>query len=595
MKILWTYLKPYRWFILLALVLAGIAQILSLYDPIIFGKIIDNYALNPGNKTQDELVDGALFWLSIAIGVALAARFIMAFKDYFMRLIVQKFGMQIFNDGLKQTLKLPYQDFEERSSGEILSILQKVRNDTERFITNFINILFSSVVGIGFLLWYAFTKHWALIPVFLIGVVVLGGLTSILSRSIKTLQRSLIRQNRQMSGTITESLRNIELVKSLGLTFPEIRRLRQHTQEIYDLEMAKVKKVRTLTFFQGSILTLLKQSILFILLWLIFRKVLSAGELISMQFISTAIIGPLQDLGSIILSYREAEASLQVFNELMQKESEYRPEEPVDLGLIESLTFDNVTFRHRHAQSNALEDISFTAQLGDTIAFVGPSGSGKSTLVKLLVGLYTPISGEILYDGVSSRSIRYNRMRKQLGFVTQDTQLFSGTIRENMRFVKPDASDEEIYEAIDKASASGIVSRSDKGLDVVLGENGRKLSGGEKQRLSIARALLRKPRLLIFDEATSALDSLTEEVVTKTVKEISADKQQITILIAHRLSTILHANTIYVLEKGRIVERGSHDELVAAKGLYYAMWRQQIGERKVVDTEPLLPTEVEEE
>lgn len=595
MKILWTYLKPYRWFILLALVLAGIAQILSLYDPIIFGKIIDNYALNPGNKTQDELVDGALFWLSIAIGVALAARFIMAFKDYFMRLIVQKFGMQIFNDGLKQTLKLPYQDFEERSSGEILSILQKVRNDTERFITNFINILFSSVVGIGFLLWYAFTKHWALIPVFLIGVVVLGGLTSILSRSIKTLQRSLIRQNRQMSGTITESLGNIELVKSLGLTFPEIRRLRQHTQEIYDLEMAKVKKVRTLTFFQGSILTLLKQSILFILLWLIFRKVLSAGELISMQFISTAIIGPLQDLGSIILSYREAEASLQVFNELMQKESEYRPEEPVDLGLIESLTFDNVTFRHRHAQSNALEDISFTAQLGDTIAFVGPSGSGKSTLVKLLVGLYTPISGEILYDGVSSRSIRYNRMRKQLGFVTQDTQLFSGTIRENMRFVKPDASDEEIYEAIDKASASGIVSRSDKGLDVVLGENGRKLSGGEKQRLSIARALLRKPRLLIFDEATSALDSLTEEVVTKTVKEISADKQQITILIAHRLSTILHANTIYVLEKGRIVERGSHDELVAAKGLYYAMWRQQIGERKVVDTEPLLPTEVEEE
>lgn len=580
MKILWTYFRPYRKWIILSLVLAGIGQVLSLYDPIIFGRIIDNYTLNPGDMTENELINGVLFWLSIAVGIALAARLVLAFKDYVLRMIVQKFGMQIFNDGLRQTLRLPYQEFEDQSSGEILSILQKVRNDTERFITNFINILFSSIVGIGFLVWYAFAKHWALIPVFLIGVVLLGGLTSILSRSIKTLQRSLIRQNRQMSGTITESLRNIELVKSLGLTWQEIRRLRQHTQEIYDLEMGKVKKLRTLTFFQGTILTVLKQSILFILLWLIFRKVLSPGELISMQFISLAIIGPLQDLGSIILSYREAEASLQVFNELMQKEPEYRPEEPVEVGEIEHLKFDRVVFRHRHAATNAVDDISFEAGLGDTIAFVGPSGSGKSTLVKLLVGLYAPVSGEILYDGVSSRDIRYNRMRKQLGFVTQDTQLFSGTVRENMQFVKPGATDEEIYAVLKKASATGIVEGSGKGLNSILGEGGRKMSGGEKQRLSIARALLRNPRLLIFDEATSALDSLTEELITETVREISALKQQITILIAHRLSTIMHADTIYVLEKGKIVEQGNHNELVERKGLYYAMWRQQIGERR---------------
>jgi ATP-binding cassette subfamily B protein len=580
MKALWTYLKSYRYWILLALLLAGIAQILVLYDPIIFGKIIDRFALHPVTQIEDDLVKGVIYWLGIAVGIALAARLVLAFKDYVLRLVIQKFGMQIFNDGLRQTLRLPFDEFEDTSSGEILSILQKVRTDTERFITNFINILFSSVVSVGFLIWYAFTKHWLLIPVFLIGVVLLGGLTSLLSRSIKVLQRSLIRQTRKMSGTITESLRNIELVKSLGLTYPEIRRLRRHTQEIYDLEMSKVKKLRTLTFFQGTILTLLKQSILFILLWLIFRKALSAGEVISMQFISTAIIGPLQDLGSIILSYREAEGSLQVFNELMKKEPEYRPEEPVDVGNIEHLRFANVTFRHRNAPVNAIENISFEASLGDTIAFVGPSGSGKSTLVKLLVGLYTPVSGEISYDGVSSKAIRLNQMRRQLGFVTQDTQLFSGTIRENMLFVKPDATDAEIIDALEKASAMGIIANTGQGLDTVLGEGGKKVSGGEKQRLSIARALLRQPRLLIFDEATSALDSLTEEVINETVKQVSAQKQQITILIAHRLSTIMHADTIYVLEKGRIVEQGSHRELVDKKGLYYAMWRQQIGERK---------------
>ena len=579
MKLLWTYLKPYQGLIFLALALAGIAQILTLYDPIIFGQIIDRYAVNPGDLSDDEMISGVLRLLALALAIALAAQLFLAFKDYVIRLVVQKFGMQIFNDGLRQTMRLPFQEFEEQSSGEILSILQKVRADTEKFISSFINILFSSLVGIGFLMWYAITKHWALIPVFLVGVVFLGGLTSILSRSIKNLQRSLIRQNRNMSGTITESLRNIELVRSLGLTYPEIRRLQEHTKGIYEVEMAKVRKVRSLSFFQGSILTLLKQSILFILLWLIFRNVLSPGELISMQFISTGIIVPLQSLGGMILSYREAQISLQLFDELMQKKPEHRPLEPVEVGSIEKLSFKNVSFKHRNAAQFAVDDISFDAKLGDTIAFVGPSGSGKSTLVKLLVGLYTPVSGEILYDNISVKDLRYNVVRRQMGFVTQDTQLFSGTIRDNMKFVKPDATDEEITIALERAAATFFIDNSKQGLDSLLGESGKMVSGGEKQRLAIARALLRNPRLLIFDEATSALDSLTEEQITETVKKISAEKKQITILIAHRLSTIMHAERILVLERGKIVELGTHDHLVEQKGLYYAMWRQQIGER----------------
>ncbi|MCP9753105.1 ABC transporter ATP-binding protein [Ferruginibacter sp. HRS2-29] len=591
MKILWQYLRPFKWLVILSLALAGITQLLSLIDPLIFGKIIDEYALNPQKKPESELVNGVLWWLAIAVGVAMAARLAKTFQDYVLRLVVQKFGMQIFNDGLKQTLRLSYQEFEEQRSGETLSILQKTRRDTESFITSFINILFSSLVGIGFLVWYAINKHWALIPVFLIGVLLLGGLTGLLSKKIKTVQRSIFRENAKMSGSITESLRNIELVKSLGLTYSEIRRLKGLTQKIFDLEMEKVKKVRTLSFLQGTTLNILKQSILFILLWLIFRHVLSPGELISMQFITNTIFGPLQELGNIILSYREAEASLQNFDALMKKPVEYRPEEPIDVGEMQSLQFDKVVFRHKTAAENSIDHISFSAKVGDSIAFVGPSGSGKSTLVKLLVGLYAPVEGNIYFDGISVKDIRYNRIRKQIGFVTQETQLFAGTIRDNLQFTKAGATDEEMTTALTKASAGKLLQKSDKGLDTMLGEGGTKLSGGEKQRLSIARALLRNPRLLIFDEATSALDSLTEEDITETIRNIAAEQKQIIISIAHRLSTIMYADRIYVLEKGRIVETGSHHELVEMKGLYYAMWRQQIGERKMIVPEVVVNTE----
>ena len=580
MKILWKYLKPQQWLIVLSLLLAGLAQLLSLVDPIIFGRIIDDYATNPGVRPEDELVKGVLFWLAVAIGIALLARISKSFQEYFTRLTVQKFGMQIFNDGLKQTLRLAYQEFEEQRSGETLSILQKVRMDSQQFINSFINILFSSIVGIGFLIWYSITKNWMLIPVFVIGILILGSLTGLLSKKIKTTQRSINRETNKMSGVITESLRNIELVKSLGLTYPEIRRLKEQTLKIFNLEMEKVRKVRTLTFLQGTLLSILKQSILFILLWLIFRKVLTTGELIAMQFISTSIFGPLQDLGSIILSYREVEASVSTFDQLMHKPVERRPENPVEFGDLINISFDEVVFHHKTALSNAIDRISFQVKTGETIAFAGPSGSGKSTLVKLLVGLYKPITGKIFFNGHSSSDIRYNQLRRQIGFVTQETQLFAGTIKENLLFVKSDATDSEILDALHKASCGQLLKASPKGIDTILGEGGMKLSGGEKQRIAIARALLRNPRLMIFDEATSSLDSLTEEEITSTIRDFSGNKEQITILIAHRLSTIMHADVIYVLEKGKIVETGSHEQLLQQKGLYYAMWRQQVGERR---------------
>ena len=579
MKVLWRYLKPQRGLIALALLLAGTSQVLALVDPIIFGWIIDDYAIGRAGKSDDALIRGALGLLALAVLVAVLSRLAKAFQEYVTRLVVQKFGAQIFNDGLRQTLRLSYQEFEDQPSGETLALLLKVRTDTERFINAFINTVFASLVGVGFLTWYALTRHWALVPVFLVGVLVLGGFTGLLSRKIRTQQRSIVRETGRNAGFITEALRNIELIRSLGLTFPEIRRLQARTMALFELEMAKVKQIRVLSFLQGTTLSLLKLSILFTLLWLIFRDVLTTGELIAMQFISVSIFAPLQELGNIIIAWREAEASLTNFDSLMHKPVERRPESPADIGPIERIRFESVSFRHRGATENALDDVSFSAGLGDSIAFVGPSGSGKSTLVKLLVGLFTPAEGEVFYNEVSTRRLRLNRARRQFGVVTQATHLFAGTIRENLQFVKPDATDEEMVAALRDSACAYLLDKTGEGLSTRIGEMGMKLSGGERQRLAIARALIRQPRLLVFDEATSALDSLTEEQITETVRRIASERERITIMIAHRLSTIMHADTIHVLEKGRIVESGAHADLVARKGLYYAMWRQQIGER----------------
>jgi ATP-binding cassette subfamily B protein len=213
-------------------------------------------------------------------------------------------------------------------------------------------------------------------------------------------------------------------------------------------------------------------------------------------------------------------------------------------------------------------------QKGETIAFVGPSGSGKTTLVKLLVGLYNPIQGEVFYNGINGSNIDFDEIRNKIGFVTQDTQLFSGTIRENLLFVNPDANDEMINDVLIKAACYNLLSRAEDGINTIIGEGGLKLSGGERQRLSIARALLRNPNLIIFDEATSALDSLTEEEISNTIRNITDQRQHITVMIAHRLSTIMHADRIYVLEKGKVVETGSHLALIEEKGLYYAMWQR---------------------
>lgn len=580
MNILLTYLKDYRKLILLSLLLAAVNQVFSLLDPAIFRHVIDDYATKFKEYSTSEFFRGVGFLLSLSVGAALVSRIAKNFQDYFINVVTQKLGARIYSDGISHSLKLPYSVFEDQRSGQTLGILQKVRSDTERLISAAINVLFTSIVGVIFVGIYAFTVHWVIAPVYLLAIPLIGWLSSSFGKKIKNIQKTIVGETTELAGSTTESLRNIELVKSLGLSSQEIRRLNGTTDKILQLELKKVKYIRSLSFIQGTIVNLLRTSILLLMMYLIFTQKITTGQFFTLFIYSFFIFGPLQELGNILNIYREAEVSLGKFRDIMNIPVDPKPVSPVRTGTLKELVFSDVTFRHQSSSTNAINSISFSTDTGSTIAFVGPSGSGKTTLVKLLLGLYRPANGRILYNGINYDEIDLDDLRERIGFVSQDTQLFSGTIRENLLFVNPKATDEECYDVLNKAACGTLLSRADKGLDTVIGEGGVKVSGGEKQRLSIARALLRKPDMLIFDEATSALDSITEEGINKTIREITDVRDHITIMIAHRLSTIMHSDMIYVLELGDIVESGRHNELLEQKGLYYAMWRQQIGERK---------------
>src|SRR3954466_3393036 len=398
MATLWRYLGDYWKLVFAALLLAAVNQIFSLLDPLIFRHIIDGYATRFKEFTGGGLRRGVSLLLAAAMGVAFVSRVAKNFQDYFVNLITQQVGARIYADGIRHSLELPYADFEDQRSGETLGKLQKVRTDVEKLINIAVNLLFTTVIGVAVVMIYASQVHWSIGPAYLLTIPLLGGLSSLLSGKIKEVQKTIVRETTALAGSTTESLRNIELVKSLGLAKQEIGRLNATTAKILKLELKKVRYLRSLSFVQGTFVNLIRTSILFLMLYLIFTQRISVGQFFSLFIYSFFVFGPLQELGNVVNTYRETEASLQNFEAILALPPEPRPADPIPIDALRTLEFDRVSFQHQTATRPAVDGITFDVSRGETIAFVGPSGAGKTTLVKLLVGLYRPQQGHILYN-----------------------------------------------------------------------------------------------------------------------------------------------------------------------------------------------------
>ncbi len=574
MHILWNYMKRYKGTLALSLLLAAINQIFSLLDPWVFRRVIDEYATKPELYTRSEFINGVGMLLLLAVGFAFVSRVAKNFQDYFVNRAVQKIGTEMYTDGIEHTLAMPYAEFEDEQSGSTLSKIQKVRTDSEKLIGILINSLFVNMVGFIFVIVYATSIHWPITIIFLAALPVIGGVSFLLSKKIKTIQKNITEESNSLAGNTTETLRNIELVKALGLGDREIERLKSNSLGILKLELKKVKFLRSLSFVQGTIVNATRTVLLGAMLYFIFTGNLTFGEFFSLWIYSFYLFTPLQDLGNVISTWREASVSLENFSDIKSRPVEVAPKNPALFSNIESISAKSINFSHKNSKQDAVVDISFEAKKGETIAFVGPSGSGKSTIIKMLSGLYDPSKGHIAYNNIDLKEFNKDEVRKHIGIVTQDTQLFSGTLLENIKFANDEADEVSCIKALEESAGQSIIERTQDGIYTKIGENGIKLSGGEKQRIAIARALVRNPDILIFDEATSALDSITEESITEAIKSLNKNNR-ITILVAHRLSTVMHADRIYVLQKGSVVESGSHNELIKNPGLYSALWKEQ--------------------
>jgi len=477
-----------------------------------------------------------------------------------------------------QSLEISY--FEDRTSGGLMTVLNDDVNQLERFldmgphklIITAANVVF---VGIVFAVISPLLTVLAFLP---IPVIVAG---SLLYQSRLQPRYAKVRE---AAGTISDTLTNgiggIATIKSFNAEDREVERVRTDSEHY---RVVNQDAIRLSTAFRPLIRTAVLAGFTMTLLVggrAALRGDLPIGLFSVLVYMTQRLLWPLTDLGETLDLYQRAMASCRRIFGLLEAEPRILPgTHDLAMPVRGAVRFDDVRFSYESSPSEVLRGLSIDVPAGETHAIVGATGSGKSTVVKLLLRLYEPTSGAITLDDVPIDALTFTSLRGATGFVAQDVFLFHGTVRENLTYGRPDASDDDVRRAAELAEATDFIEAMPQGYDTVVGERGQKLSGGQRQRLTIARAILRDPAVLILDEATSAVDNETEAAIQRSLEKVSADRT--TIVIAHRLSTVRHAHRIHVMEAGRVIESGTHEELVEQGGLYAALWRVQTGESPI--------------
>ncbi|PSL43372.1 ABC-type multidrug transport system fused ATPase/permease subunit [Chitinophaga niastensis] len=557
---LFRYVKPYWPEFSLGLFFLLVSSLAGLAFPKLIGDLVDP-------KNAVNLIKGMNKAGLLLVGVLIGQSIFSFFRIVLFVNVTEKTLAALRQTIYSHLIKLPMKFFLERRVGELssrissdISLLQETFTTT---LAEFIRQMIIIVGGVTILLitsWQLTAFMLAILPVMMIAAIIFG---KFIRRFSKQVQEQVAASNT----VVEETLQGILNVKAFANEFFEIARYRQRTNEAARIGMKGGK-------FRGAFSSFIIMGIFGALVAVIWRGVsigLSTPQLLSFVLYSVFIGGSIAGLAEVYTNLQKSIGATEHLLEILDEQTEdISPVEEIPLKnqLDGQISFRNISFHYpTRPDLNIMNDVSFDVYADQKVALVGPSGAGKSTIVSLLLRLYDPVNGQILFDGRESHTIPLSQLRAQMAVVPQDVFLFGGTIAENIAYGKPNATIAEMEEAAKKANAWEFIQRFPLGLDTIVGERGIQLSGGQRQRIAIARAVLKNPRILILDEATSALDSESERLVQDALDKLMEGRTSI--VIAHRLATIRQADKIIVLDKGHIVEEGTHTELIGLDGGLY--------------------------
>lgn len=571
LKRVFSYLKPYWKQLGLALFLIAISAILSLLPSILTGHIIDD-----GLMKQD--LGKLVFYIILSLVITFASSLIGVADTYINTWIAQHITYDMRNQMYKHLQKMSQKFFTSNNQGDIITRMTSDIGGVERVITSTFSSILSNSLTLIVALIAMYQRNWILAT---IGIVVVP-LFTLPTRKAGKARWSLTQEsqacNDEINGILNETLSvsGQLLVKLFGKEKKEYKRYKQVNQKMIKLNIKESMAGRwfrvVLTTFTsiGPMLIYLVGGVLMIK----YDHSLTVGDITVMVSLLGKMYMPVNSLLNIQVDWIRSMALFTRIFEYLDMPIEIKDKEDAKplVNAKGNIKFEHVDFAYEEDKM-ILKDVNFELKAGHSIAIVGPSGSGKSTIINLIPRLYDVNAGSVTFDGVDVRDLKLSSLRDKVGVVSQETYLFNGTIRENLLYAKQNATEEEMIEACKKANIYDFVEQAENGLDTMVGNRGLKLSGGEKQRISIARLLLKDPTVFIFDEATSALDSISESKIQEAIDPIIESRTSI--LIAHRLSTILAADEILVVKDGHIVERGTHKDLVGAGGVYQELYETQ--------------------